>query len=417
MTGDHDVTGDHHLTGDHPAGDQPAGDRTAADADAARGRSRLTRGRVAAATVSLVTLAGGATLAAVPATVIVISARLFTTEEQGWIAVAVLLATYAGQLVSATVVESRLGSPGTDRRVVVPVWLTVAGLVAALVTAALPPDPIRLAVALLIMLAALETGRQVAIAERLDRRELAASVLIGLGLVVAVVAAILGQPWALVPFAVGVAGAIAARGIRPGPPASRADPTVRRWIVADTAVTGVVIPLLNSVILAVLGPTEAVLFAAISTASGVLAIPLNFMRTRLLKEHSVLDIVASGIAVAGAFAALLVLHLTGVLGQLFGAAWTFEAATGTLLVACAWRAASLATSVPFAALRRAGHARLVAVLRAVVSAMTFALAIGGVAVGGLLQPGGGLIGAFAGLLVAELVSAGVYEVARRRRTA
>ena len=46
-------------------------------------------------------------------------------------------------------------------------------------------------------------------------------------------------------------------------------------------------------ILAFLGAADAVLFTSIATVSGLLAIPLNFLRLRLLKAHSSLDILVS----------------------------------------------------------------------------------------------------------------------------
>jgi hypothetical protein len=119
--------------------------------------------------------------------------------------------------------------------------------------------------------------------------------------------------------------------------------------------------------------------------------------------------VSAGAALA-AVAVLLVLEATGLFGFIFGTAWTGSATLLPLLVACAWRAASLATTIPFAALRRRGEVRLLTGLRAVVSALTFALAAVGLLAGSLTA-------VFLGLLLAELASAVVYEVARRRRLA
>ena len=156
------------------------------------------------------------------------------------------------------------------------------------------------------------------------------------------------------------------------------------------------------------------MFTAVSTASGLLAIPLNFMRARLLKEHSTLDILASAGAVVAGFVALLILHFTGLLELLFGPVWTVQTATTALIVACAWRAASLVSSLPFAALRRIGLARLVALLRAGGAALNFVLGTGGLIIGSAFGDGGGLVGAFLGLLLAELGVALVYWVALRR---
>ncbi len=182
------------------------------------------------------------------------------------------------------------------------------------------------------------------------------------------------------------------------------------WVIADTAITGVIYPLLNTMILAFLGSADAVLFTSIATVSGLLAIPLNFMRLRLLKEHSTLDIVVSAGSVLAAVVVLLVLELSGVFGFIFGSAWDESATLVPLLLACAWRAASLATTLPFAALRRMGEVRLLTGLRAAVSVLTFALAAAGLAAQSLSA-------VFVGLFLAELLSAVVYEAARRRRVA
>jgi hypothetical protein len=356
---------------------------------------------------SLVTLLGGITLAVIPAATVAISARLFEQAEQGVIAVAVMIATFAGQLAFATIVESRLSSAATERRVVFPLWLAAVAVGAAIVVSLNPNNAVVLCVALPLLVAALEVGRGVSVAERLDRREIWASIAVGVGALGGVVAAFASQSWALIPLVAGIALATVIRCLPVTHKASRPQTTVMGWVVADTAVTGVIYPLLNAMILAFIGPANAVQFVAISTVSGLLAIPLNFMRLRLLKEHSGLDIVVSAASVVAAVAALVVLELAGALRLLFGEAWSGGGILAALLLACAWRAASLATTIPFAALRRMGEARLVAVLRAAVSVLTFGLAAIGLAMQSLPV-------VFLGLLAAELISAVVYETARRR---
>lgn len=366
--------------------------------------------RMRGAVLSLITLLGGVSLAVIPAATVSISSRLFSVEEQGFLAVAVLVATFAGQLTFAVVVESRLSSAATERRVVFPLWLAAVSVVTAVVIAVIPPNAVVLAIGLPILIAALEVGRGVSVAERLDRREIVASVAVGLGALVGVLAGFAGQDWALIPLVAGIAIATCVRCLPVNHRASRPEPAVMGWVIADTAITGAVYPLLNTMILAFLGPADAVLFTSIATVSGLLAIPLNFMRLRLLKEHSGLDIVISAASVIAAVVALLVLEFVGAFGFIFGTAWTDSATLVPLLLACAWRAASLATTIPFAALRRAGEVRLLTGLRAAVSAITFALA----AVGLTFQ---NLAAVFLGLLIAELASAVIYEIARRRRVA
>jgi hypothetical protein len=155
---------------------------------------------------------------------------------------------------------------------------------------------------------------------------------------------------------------------------------------------------------------QSVLFTAISTVSGVLAIPLNFMRLRLLKQHSRLDIVISAAAVAAAVVVIFVCEFLGVFEFIFADSWTLQATVLPLLVACLWRAASLATTIPFASLRRMGEAKLLTILRGVVAVITFG---GATAVVATQQ----LSWIFAVLLLGELLQAALYEVARRRKTA
>lgn len=367
----------------------------------------VTGGALARAVRSMMTLAGGAALAVVPAASVSIASRLFDSREQGWVAVAVLIATFVGQLVFSVVVEARLATPVSDRRVVLPRWLVVLTVGAAAVVALTPPNALVLCVALPLMSAGLEVGRGVSVAERLDRREAVASLAVGSGAAAGVVAGLLGQRWALVPLVVGIAVATLVRARPVGHRASRAEPSVMRWVVADTAATGVVPPLLNAVILGLLSPIDAVLFTSVSTVSGLLAIPLNFMRLRLLKESSRLDVALSAVSLVAAVLLIVVAEVLGLFGVLFGSAWSDNPTLVPLLVACVWRSASLVTTIPFAALRRAGAARLVTILRAVISVVTVGLALVGLVVAGLL-------GVFGGLLVAELVGATVLTWAARR---
>jgi len=356
---------------------------------------------------SLVTMASGVSLAVIPAASVSIAARLFTEQEQGVVAVAIMTATFCGQLLFAGVIESRLASSLTERRVVMPRWLAAAAVLAAALLAVLPPSVLLVCLALPVLLAALEIGRGVSIAERLDRREWVAGMAVGLGAIGGVAAGFAEQQWAFAPLAAGILIATALRALRVGHRASAPDRRARRWVLADTAVTGAVYPLLNAMILGSLGAANAVQFTAIATVSGLLAIPLNFLRLRLLKEHSTLDIAVSAAAVVGAVLALVVAHLSGAFGLLFGSAWSGSDLLLALLLACAWRAGSLATTVPFAALRRGSAVRLVTALRAGVSLLTFGAAVLGILVGGLVP-------VFAGLIVAELLSAVVYDSARRR---
>jgi hypothetical protein len=185
------------------------------------------------------------------------------------------------------------------------------------------------------------------------------------------------------------------------------DPAIRGWVLADVGLTGITYPVLNAVILALLGPAASVIFAAVSTVSGLLAIPLNFLRVRLLKEHSVLDIVVTSCALALAATVITIAEVTGLLGLAFGSTWTVAATALPLVVACLWRIATMFSAIPFAALRRSGRAKLVMILRGVSALLTFSLAVPSTALGQIWI-------VFAALLVGELMLALNCEIARRR---
>ncbi|WP_426519821.1 hypothetical protein ACPPVQ_06525 [Diaminobutyricibacter sp. McL0618] len=366
--------------------------------------------RLKSAALSLITLVGGVSLAVIPAATVSISSRVFPIQEQGWIAVAVLLGTFFGQVTFAVVVESRLSSAGTDRRVTFPLWLAGLSVLTAIVIAIEYQNAVVLCVGLPILLASLEVGRGVSVAERLDIREMWAAVSVGAGALIGVLSAFAGQLWGLIPLVTGIVIATIIRSLPVSHKASRPEPRVMAWVVADVSITGGIYPLLNATILALLGPVPAVLFTSISTVSGLLAIPLNFMRLRLLKQHSTLDIVVSAVSVAGAIVVIFVCEFLGVFEYIFAQAWTLEATLVPLFIACLWRAASLATTIPFAALRRMGQAKLLTVLRATVAVVTFGGALAVIALNSLSW-------IFAVLLAGELLQALLYEIARRRQVA
>jgi len=357
--------------------------------------------------MSLITLAGGVSLAAIPPATLAISSRIFSTIEQGYVSVAIMAATFVGQLVFAAIVESRLSSTMTERRVIFPRWLTWLTLVATIAVIALPESAVVICLALPVLLASLEVGRGVSVAERLDSREMIAAACVGAGALAGVVLAVLDVRWALIPLAAGVAVATAVRSLRAHLSVESPDPSVRRWVVGDVAITGFIYPSLNALILISLGPVSSVLFASISTVSGLLAIPLNFMRLRLLKAHSAVDVWLSASVLAIAVLVIGVLEATGILARFFDSSWTLELTVLPLAVACAWRAASLATTLPFAALRRSGHAKLLTVLRAACAVVTFAA-------GASVLPLNSITVVFLIMLGGEVLQAIVYQIARRR---
>jgi hypothetical protein len=328
-------------------------------------------------------------------------------QEQGLVAVAVTTATFLSQLNFGAVVEARLSSVRTSRFVVTPLWLSALGLLAALVMIVFHTNPIAVCLTLPFLFGTLEVGRGVSVAEGYPYRELVSAVALGFGAATGVVLALLHESFGLVALSLGIAAAIIIRAVRTPWKAPSPDPAIRFWVLADVGLTGITYPVLNIVILALLGPAASVVFAAVSTVSGLLAIPLNFLRVRLLKEHSALDIVVTSCALALAGAVIAVAEVTGLLALAFGSTWTVAATALPLLVACLWRLATLFSAIPFAALRRVGRAKLVMILRGASAMLTFALAVPSTAFGQIWI-------VFAALLLGELVLALNCEIARRR---
>lgn len=356
---------------------------------------------------SALNLASGVSLSIVPPAVLSISSNTFPLHEQGFVAVAVTTASFASQFATGAIIESRLSSNRTSRFVAMPLWLTVLALIAAAAMMAFPSVPLVVCVALPFVLAALDVGRNVSVVEGYASRELGAAVVLGLGAAGGVLAALFRQPWGLSAVAIGIAAAILIRALGAPRTAPAPDPAIRGWVLADVALTGVAYPALNAVVLALLGPAASVIFAAVSTVSGLLAIPLNFLRLRLLKEHSVLDIVVTSCALVFAAVVIAIAEFAGLLGLAFGSTWTIAVTVLPLLFACLWRVSILFSSIPFAALRRAGRARLVMILRGASSFLTLAIAIPSTAFGQIWI-------VFTALLLGELVLALTCELARRR---
>ena len=356
---------------------------------------------------SALNLASGVSLSIVPPAVLSISTNTFPVAEQGILAASVTTATFLSQLNFGAVIESRLSSTRTSRFVAVPLWLTTLGLIAAAATVVFPSTPLVVCLALPFLFGALEVGRGVSVAESYPYRELGAALALGLGAAVGVIAGLVHLPWGLAAMGIGIAATILIRAVRAPHAAAPPDPVIRGWVLADVGLTGITYPVLNTVILALLGPAASVIFAAVSTVSGLLAIPLNFLRVRLLKEHSPLDIVVTACALVFASGVIGIAEFTGLLSLAFGATWTFADTVLPLLVACLWRVATLFSAIPFAALRRAGRAKLVMILRGASALITFGLAVPSTVFGQIWI-------VFAALLIGELVLALNCEIARRR---
>jgi hypothetical protein len=362
--------------------------------------------RVRSSLAAGITLAGGVALSIVPAGVLSVSSNTFSIADQGSIAVAVSIALFAGQLLFASVLESRLATPGR-RAVAMPWWLTIVGLTSAAAIALFPMQPIVIMIALPAMIAALEVGRGVSVTEKYATREGWAAVVLGGGTGAAVLIAIAGLSWGFAILGVAAVAAIIIRSAGAPARSPAPDAITRRWVTADAALTGVTFPILNAAILALIGPVASTLFAAISTVSGLLSVPLNYFRVRILKESSVVDYVVTLAAMVLTVLAIGVGQALGLFSSLFGEVWTVEATTATLAVAVLWRVSTLVSAVPFGRLRRAGLAKPVMLIRGTSALITVALTVAASTTGLLWL-------VFLALTVGELILASICFAAVRR---
>jgi hypothetical protein len=154
-------------------------------------------------------------------------------------------------------------------------------------------------------------------------------------------------------------------------------PDIRRasWVTAETAVVGAVQPAITSIVLVTMGPAASVGFRVITTVSNALEPIIAYGRFRLLAHGHKGEVAI----VAAIFVAGLVGVLAGAFGGLgsliFGPAWANVGAMA-LVLACVWKGLMLLSTVPFAALRRAGETTIVFWVRAASTIVYLALGIG-----------------------------------------
>lgn len=359
-------------------------------------------------------MVGGVALAAAPPSILAIGGQTLSVVEAGVLTVGITAGTFLGQLTSAILVEAPLARPDGSRRVAIPLWVSAIGVLGSIgmaIASGLGGSAVWvLAVATTLVLVALETGRAVGVAEGYEAREIVSAVTLGSSLVAGLGLALLGEGGAFICVGIGAGVTLLVRAVGAPHRSDAAPLRTRLWIAGDVGITGVVFPLLNAAVLGLLGPAAAYLFGAVSTVSGLLAIPLNFMRVRLLRspERAVVGLTVGLMGTAAA--AIAIAQLLGVFDILFGDGWAHGRIALPLVAACMWRAASILTTLPFAAIRRRGEVRLLWVLRTTCSAATALMLLA-------LVPFGSLTWIFVGFLAGELLQAVVYAVADRRLAA
>lgn len=321
----------------------------------------------------LVQIVAGLALNAFPAIFIAVFARVAPIEQQGRLAVSLAIGTYVAQLLSAFVVESRLATPESDHKVSIPWWIALLSIISGtllIVSPTVPPTAITL-IGVLGLSSGLLMARTIGVVRgRWKQESLAASILM-VGCLSALVLAVDNNPNCVRVLAAGALMSILVRcwPLRAGngsgfPP----DLTKAAWVTGETATVGMVQPALSSFILAVLGPSAAVGFRVVSTISGILEPILAYGRVRQLAHGHKGEVVHVAMILVVGTAAIFGGAYLGVWSLIFGPAWNSSLYVG-LAIACVWKLCMLVTTIPFAALRRAGRTKLVFWLRAVNTAL------------------------------------------------
>ena len=362
---------------------------------------------------ALVQVAAGLALNVYPAMFIAVYARIAPIEAQGYLAVSLTVGVYVAQLFNAYVVEGRLATPGANHDLRLPWWTAILTAVAGsmlILGPVVATTPVLMASSVGIMTGLL-MSRSIGVVRGTWMTEaLGAAVLIGAGVAaLALAAAHNGRSVAVLAL-----GGVAAVLVRFWPRAPKRDggaPTDVRnasWVTAETAVVGVVQPAITYIVLLTLGPAASVAFRVISTVSGALEPILAYGRYRLL-AHGHKGELGTFAAIFGIGMAAVLAGAFGGLGLLvFGPAWGLVGAFA-LLVACGWKVAMLFTTVPFAALRKAGLTATVFWIRVATTVAYLVLSIGAL----LLWQS--VTALFAAFVLAEIFAAVLYHRVAQRR--
>lgn len=354
----------------------------------------------------------GLALNVFPAMFIAIYARIAPIDTQGFLALALVIGVYVAQLFNAFVVEGRLATPHADRELGLPSWVvlfTLAAGVLLVISPAVASSAVLMASSVGVMTGLL-MSRSIGVVTGDWKRE-------GLGAATLIVASVIAlwmaaqhNPHCVRVLAVGAVLAVVAR-YRPGRtmPNMGFPPDVRRssWVTAETAVVGAVQPAITSLLLVMVGPAASVTFRVISTVAGAVEPILAYGRYRLLAHGHRGELAAFVAVFAVGMAAVLVAAFGGVGSLIFGPAWR-DVGVAALLLAALWKAVMLLSTVPFAALRKAGKTVLVFWIRGGSTVIYLVISVG------FLVVWQNTTAIFLAFVASELITALVYHLAALR---
>ncbi|MGP4058260.1 hypothetical protein ACTWP6_26125 [Mycobacterium sp. 4D054] len=356
-----------------------------------------------------VQVVAGLALNVFPAIFIAIYARIAPIETQGFLALSLAVGVYVAQLVNAFVVEGRLATPDAEGDPGLPGWVVVLALCAA---APLVIGPAVASSAVLMgssigVMTGLLMSRSIGVVTGQWKREGFGATLLVVASVIALWMATEHNPHAVQVLAVGAFLAVLVRyQPRKSMPNMGFPPDVRRsgWVTAETAVVGAVQPAITSLLLVMVGPAASVTFRVISTVAGAVEPILAYGRYRLLAHGHRGELRPFVVVFVVGMVAVLAAAFGGFGSLVFGPAWD-AVGVAALLLAALWKAVMLVSTVPFAALRKAGKTVLVFWIRGASTVVYLVISVGFL----LLWRSTEAI--FAAFVVAEMITAVVYHFA------
>jgi hypothetical protein len=356
-----------------------------------------------------VQVVAGLALNVYPAIFIAIYARIAPIETQGFLALSLAVGVYVAQLLNAFIVEGRLATPDAKGEPFLPFWvvfLTVGSGALLIIGPAVAPSAVLMASSIGVMTGLLMT-RSIGVVSGDWKREGVAAAALIVASVVALWMADQHNPHCVRVLTVGALLAVLTR-YRPqrtllhmGFP-----PDVRKssWVTAETAVVGAVQPAITSLLLVMVGPAASVAFRVISTVAGALEPILAYGRYRLLAHGHRGELAPFAAVFTAALAAVLIAAFGGLGSLIFGPAWRHVGVVA-LLLAFLWKGFTLLSTVPFAALRKAGKTVLVFWIRGASTVIYLMISVAFLVI---WQTTEAIFLAFA---VAEMITALVYHYA------
>lgn len=362
--------------------------------------ARPLRARLTSLANKLASIASAGMAAVIPIGVLSGAGSTYDRTSVGQLAVQLAVIAYVAQVTGAVLVEAPLFGK-TGHRPQLPTVLYLAGFVGCGVWATGAGHLAVATVGLFLMLPSLECARAAAVLQGGWQREL----VVGIVLFASVVLVLILKNGMVLHMGVAVAAAIAIA-IRMPWHWTRFQPIhgAQWWVVAETAIVGLIQPVALKLAYHGLGPDAATGLKFVMAIANVLSPVLYFLRLRLLDRHSRADVTLSALLIAIASGAILALQACDVLRFALGPGWD-TVTTVMLVVSLIWKFVTVVSTIPFTTLRRLGRGATVLVLRS----LTTIAYIGGVLIALAVQPT--TTGVLCAFVLAETASCALFEIA------